>query len=123
MSQTVTIDLSDEAYAALAQQAAAAGQTLAERLRAIAEREARSANGPAGHPAPATGDDIRARIERYYPGVFGPPDTRTEAEKAAASEAFRRVIGAYRSGRPSGADNDLIDADLAREYANNHEFE
>src|SRR4051794_29151675 len=112
MSQTVTIDLSDETYAALAQQAAAAGQTPAERLRAIAEREARSANGTTSHAGPPTGDDIRARIERYYPGVFGPPDTRTEAEKQAARERFERHFGAVSSGRP-GADNEQIDADLA----------
>ncbi|HEX4591957.1 MAG TPA: hypothetical protein VH120_18610 [Gemmataceae bacterium] len=119
MSQTITVELNDETYASLARQAEVAGQTPAERLRAIAEREATATNG-AGGPPP--GDSIRARIERYYPGVFGPPDTRSDAEKRAAAEAFRRLIGAYRSGRP-GADNDLIDADLAREYANNHEFE
>lgn len=119
MSHKVTVELSDETYATLAHEAAALGQGPADRLRAIADREADAANGALAQPA---ADSIRARIERYYPGVFGPPDTRTEAEKRAAAEAFRRMIGAYRSGRP-GADNDLIDADLAREYANNHEFE
>lgn len=32
-----------------------------------------------------------------------------------------RFAGAFRVGHPHGADNELIDADLAREYGDNHE--
>ena len=121
MSQTVTIELNDETFAALAQQAEAVGQTPADRLRTLAEREAGSANGAAARLSQTSGDDIQARIERYYPGVFGPPDTRTEAEKREATEAFRKLIGSVDMGHPIGADNEQIDADLAREYMDDHE--
>jgi hypothetical protein len=119
----VTIELSEEAFAALQKQAEDAGVTPADRLRADVEHfycpETGTANGASSKPA----GGLRAIIERHFPGTLSPPDTRSEAEKAAARESFLRLIGAYRSGRPSGANNELIDADLAREYANDHEFE
>jgi hypothetical protein len=121
MSQTITIELNDDTYASLVRQAEFAGQTPAERLRAIAEREAGSTNGTTKLSPPSSNEELRARIERVYPGVLGPPDTRTEEEKRAATEAFNRLIGSVRSGRPTGADNEQIDADLAREYGDNHE--
>ncbi len=63
-----------------------------------------------------------------------PPDAWIEA-KLPASAAGRgeaanrddararlaRFAGAFRVGHPHGADNDLIDADLAREYGDTHE--
>lgn len=38
-------------------------------------------------------------------------------------EKLSDLFGAARLGYPTGADNESIDADLAREYANNHEDE
>lgn len=35
----------------------------------------------------------------------------------------RKHFGTFNSGDPRSADNDKIDADLARAYADNHEFE
>ena len=57
--------------------------------------------------------------------VFLPaPRDQTQAlarsRKAIAEERFTRWIGAVNSGDPHSADNEQIDADLAREYANNH---
>ncbi len=43
----------------------------------------------------------------------------TEVQMRAASERFERHFGEVAVG--SGADNESIDADLAREYANDHE--
>ncbi len=37
--------------------------------------------------------------------------------------AFERSFGFWRSGDPNSSDNERIDADLAREYANDHEDE
>jgi hypothetical protein len=43
-----------------------------------------------------------------------------EALRKAGRE-FERFIGAASLGHPTGADNESIDADLAREYGNTHE--
>ncbi|MGH9835864.1 MAG: hypothetical protein ACREBD_07585 [Blastocatellia bacterium] len=40
----------------------------------------------------------------------------SEEEKRLAEERFARWIGARDSGDPNSADNERIDADLAREY-------
>ena len=37
--------------------------------------------------------------------------------------ALRELFGSVDLGQPIGIDNESIDADLAREYANNHEDE
>ena len=42
-------------------------------------------------------------------------------ELEAARNRFRRHFGAVKSGNPRSADNERIDADLAREYASTHE--
>src|SRR5438046_7040453 len=115
MSRTVTIELSDEVFAALQKQAEEAGVTPSDRLRTDAEHLYRpgadSANG--ADPKPAGG--LRAIIEKHFPGTLGPPDMRSESEKAAAREWCLRLIGASRSGRPSGAHSELIAAHLALE--------
>lgn len=46
---------------------------------------------------------------------------RTEAEKQAAKERFERHFGEINLGSATGVDNESIDADLAREYADDHE--
>jgi hypothetical protein len=46
------------------------------------------------------------------------PDDARQAE-----ERFARHIGSVGLGYPTGADNESIDADLAREYAATHEGE
>ena len=45
----------------------------------------------------------------------------TPQEVEAARSRFRRHFGAIKSGNPRSADNEQIDADLAREYASTHE--
>ncbi len=42
--------------------------------------------------------------------------TLSEEEIRLAEERFARWIGAWDSGDPNSADNERIDADLAREY-------
>ena len=45
----------------------------------------------------------------------------SEDERREARERFRRHVGAVSLGHPTGADNESIDRDLAREYAGTHE--
>jgi hypothetical protein len=45
----------------------------------------------------------------------------TEEERQAAWQRLQRHAGAVDSGDPHSADNDRIDADLIREYADPHE--
>lgn len=45
----------------------------------------------------------------------------SEEERSAAQERFRPHIGAANLGYATGADNESIDRDLAREYAETHE--
>lgn len=48
------------------------------------------------------------------------PKLSPEQEKAA-EQRFRRHFGSVNSGNPRSADNEQIDADLAREYGSTHE--
>ena len=47
----------------------------------------------------------------------------TEEEAQLAEARFARWIGAGNSGDPNSADNERIDADLAREYGATHDDE
>ena len=47
----------------------------------------------------------------------------TEEESRAAWERLQRHLGAENLGYATGADNESIDADLAREYGSTHEEE
>jgi len=91
MGQTLILELSEEAYAALRRQAQAAGTSPAHVAAASLERQL---------------------------GVTG--SLRSDAEKQAARERCERHFGEVNLGYPTGADNDSIDADLAREYSSTH---
>ncbi len=47
----------------------------------------------------------------------------SDEEIRLAEERFARWIGAVNSGNPQSADNEQIDADLAREYGATHDDE
>ena len=93
MSQVLTLELSDEVYAALQQQAKILGIDLSELVTTSLERQYRLTKAK---------------------------DQRTEAEKEASRQRFRAHAGSI-SGYPTGADNESIDADLGREYGDTHE--
>ena len=95
MSQSLTVQLNDQAYETIRQQAEAAGKSPAEFAGALLEERCNGKNKAA--------------------------DTRTEAEKKAANERFRSLFGSVDLGHPIGIDNEQIDADLAREYGDAHE--
>ncbi|MCA1626125.1 MAG: hypothetical protein LC768_16170 [Acidobacteria bacterium] len=52
-----------------------------------------------------------------------PKREMSEAEAQLAEERFARHFGAISSGNPRSADNEQIDADLAREYGATHDDE
>jgi len=90
--KTLTIEIPDELYQAVERAAARDGR-----------------------PVEAVAQDWLARQE--------PPEraTLSDAERRAARERLRRFAGCISSGDPRFGDNDRIDADLAREYGNDHE--
>ncbi|KAB8316530.1 hypothetical protein SD81_025415 [Tolypothrix campylonemoides VB511288] len=92
MSQVLTLELSDDAYRALQQQAEIAGISVSEW--------------------------ITTSLEQQY-GLQ--KKQRTEAEKEAARQRFRHHAGAIDLGYATGADNESIDADLLRAYGNQQE--
>jgi hypothetical protein len=92
MSRMLNLELSDEAYAALRRQAQATGKSLADLAAASLERQFSEAGCP-----------------------------RTDAEKQAARDRFEQHFGEVNLGGPTGADNDSIDADLAKEYSTTHQ--
>ncbi|MBI1831190.1 MAG: hypothetical protein HYR84_07060 [Planctomycetes bacterium] len=97
MSQTLVVEVNDQVYETIRKQAEAAGTS----------------------PAHVAGQ----ALEQRFNGTPKPADTRSEAEKEAARQRFRRHFGAVDLGHPIGTDNEAIDADLAREYGNDHEDE
>jgi predicted transcriptional regulator len=97
MSQQLTLELSDETFAALQQQAEADG--VSPGRLAVSSLEERF------------GADRRTN---------GSGQTH-KAEKDERRGRFARHFGSVDLGHALGVDNDAIDADLAKEYADNHE--
>lgn len=48
-------------------------------------------------------------------------EEKTDKQKRKGD--IRKFFGMYKGGDPNGSDNEKIDADLARAYADNHEIE
>lgn len=97
MSQTLIIELSDEMYAAIERQAEEARISPAQVVATSLEQHFRR--------------ETRARQ------LVG----RNEAQLQTARERFERHIGAIDLGYATGSDNDSIDADLSRQYADTNE--
>ncbi|AFZ44352.1 hypothetical protein PCC7418_2196 [Halothece sp. PCC 7418] len=93
MSQNLNLELSDEVYQTLKQQAKNAGLSLQEWIVFSLTQQSHN------------------------------QEDRTVAEKEAVRDRFRRHAGAINLGYPTGADNESIDADLARAYNNENETE
>ena len=98
MSQTLTLELSDDLYSVIRRQAEAVGTSPAHWIATTLEQQ---------YSRVGDWQIIRAR--------------RTEVEKQAAREHFERHFGEVDLGYTTGMDNEQIDADLAREYADTHE--
>ncbi len=92
MSQLVNLELRDEVYTALRQQAESVGISLSELILLALERQ--------------------SSLTYQH---------KTEAEKEAARAKFEGHFGTLEFEHPSTLDNESIDADLVREYASTHE--
>lgn len=92
MSQVVSLELRDEVYAALRQQAESLGISISELIVIALERQS---------------------------GLSY--QDKTEAEKETAGARFERHFGTLNLEHPTELDNESIDADLVREYASTHE--
>ena len=98
MSQTLIVELSDDVYAEVTQRAVAA------------------------HTSPA--QIIATSLEQYFHHSRSGQQwqqERSESELQAARARFERHFGAVDLGYATGIDNEGIDADLVREYADPHE--
>lgn len=98
MSQTLTLELSDEVYSEICRHAETVGTSPSHWLASTLEQQ--------------YGNDRVWQLARAQ---------RTEAEKQVARERFERHFGEIDLGYATGADNQQIDADLAKEYAATHE--
>ena len=98
MSQTLILALSDEVYTTIQRQAESAGTSPAHWLATILEQQ----YGPRHAWQDAQ-------------------QSRTAAEQHAARVRFEQHFGEVDLPDAIGADNEQIDADLAREYGNTHE--
>jgi hypothetical protein len=92
MSQQLTLELSDKVYADLQQRANSVGLSITEWIVATLTHQNNS---------------IR---EGLHPAE----------QQEQARQRFRSRAGIIRLGYPTGADNEPIDADLARAYADEH---
>jgi predicted transcriptional regulator len=98
MSHSLTIELSDAVYSALQRHALSSEQSPAEAAAAA--------------------------LEQHFGATEGTPENgrrMSENEKQAARQRFERHFGAVNLGHATGVDNEGIDADLARSYADTHE--
>jgi hypothetical protein len=110
MSQRLTVELSDEIYSIIQREAIEANVSPAEVASVSLDRYFReqrgmgSADGISG--IGSTGRKTRGKAKR------------TEADLQVARERFERHFGSVDLGYATGTDNEEIDADLARAYAN-----
>jgi hypothetical protein len=93
MSQQLTLELSDEVYADLQQKADAVGVPIVEWILASLSNQS----------------DV------------GNQALHSTAQQEEARQRFRNHAGAVSLGYATGADNESIDADLARAYATEYE--
>lgn len=93
VSQQLTLQLSDEIYADFQQKADAAGLPMTEWIITVLNQQNRSLQA----------------------------DSPLTAQQEEARQRFRNHAGSIRLGHPTGSDNESIDADLARAYADEYQ--
>jgi hypothetical protein len=132
MSQLLTLELSDTEYAALEKAARASGAApdewaaarLREQLPLAAENGSSAGIAPENYElllgvAARTGRSIENVVAKFRQEVAPEPRPRlSPEERLAADERLSRHVVSL--GYATGADNESIDADLAREYADDH---
>ena len=67
-------------------------------------------------------EELRSEVLRFAESLLKDRITRdTGSSLGNGRPSVRSFFGTWDSGDPRSGDNDLIDADLAREYASSHE--
>lgn len=112
MEHQLTITLPDEVFLPLVETALRQSRTPEE----VVVEQVRAAT-PVNGARKKTGD-----ITRFF-GTWDSAESLSEEESAQAKARLKRFAGAVNSGDPHSAENERIDADLAREYADAHETE
>lgn len=95
MSQTLVLKLSDDVYTQIQRQAAGTGTSPDQWLAAA--------------------------LERQYHALRPTSDTISSPERQAARQRFEQHFGEVDVPAAVGADNEQIDQELTRAYADNHE--
>ncbi len=144
MSQTLMLELPDEVYEAVKRAADATGKTPAEWVTESVCQRLPAPDGAAASVEQPLREQFTPDLWEIFEKVAAkqgrtaeelavewivkyrrprPRPQLTEEELQAARERFRQHMGAVNSGDPHSADNERIDADLAREYGSTHEEE
>lgn len=63
----------------------------------------------------------QAEVREFVELLLARQEPAQRADAATASGSFEQLFGSWDSGDENSADNERIDADLAREYADPHE--
>ena len=87
MSHTITLELTEEIYSALQEQADKLGLSVTDLIT----------------------QQLQSNLSILHPC--------TKAEKEAARQRFQRHLGSITPGYATGIDNESIDADLAKAYS------
>lgn len=95
MSQSLTLELSDQVFVAIEQQAQLTGISPSQLITML--------------------------LERQFSSAFKLP--WVEAEKNTERSIFEYHFGKLKLQYPTNLDNESIDIDLAQEYANSHDGE
>lgn len=119
MSRTLTLEVPEQVYEAVSRVAQQSGLSVIEWITADLCRRLNGdiSSAEEGVPQSRSGEPTAAHRQPK------PRPVLTEAEWEAARQRLLRFAGAVNSDDPRSADNDRIDADLAREYASPHEEE
>lgn len=92
MSKRITLDVPDDLYEVFSRVASASGKPIEE-----------------------------VALDFFVKTAPRPQDGRSAEEAAEARTRFEQHFGEVSLGYATGADNESIDADLAREYGSSHE--
>jgi len=136
MSQKVLLVLPDKLYEAVRQTAESEGYTPAEWIVSHLPELLPADSDKASLRQPVSGEIYEvlqgiaphmgmgmAELAAEWKERLGarPHMPLTPEEYEAERQRLRRHAGAVSLGRPTGIDNEAIDADLAREYSSTHE--
>ncbi len=64
--------------------------------------------------------DSRDEVRNFIELLIAHQRPNVQTDQATSQNTFEQLFGAWDSGDENSADNERIDADLARAYADNH---